>query len=291
MIRDVRVTGLGVVAASGTGVAALAAALASGVAPRAPLPFPAAGFPHQQGGVGPARSELLGLLTRRKDLKLMTPDALLALAAGVLAWRDAGLAEGSLPDEEVGLFLGVGAEKGEIPDLAPAVALSTTDGELDLELLTSRGLDRINPLGALKTLPNMALAHLAIRLQVRGPCGTFCGSPDAGEQAIAEAHAAVARGECQAALAGGSDCLVSMAGYVQAWRGGDLPATVDPGEAAAILLLEPAAAVRARGGRPYASPPVPVCRDLLEGAVGRCGVATGPLARAVGHFLAGRQDP
>lgn len=293
MTRRVAITGLGVVSACGMGVEALARGIAAGRPVLSPLPFPATGFPHAQGGCAPERSQLARLLTRRKDLKLQNPDALLAVAAGVLAWQDAGLSPETVEPEGVGLFLAVGVEKGEVTELAPGVAaaLGPAGDRLDLQRLADGGLARIHPLDSLKTLPNMALAHLAIRLGLRGPSLALCGSPDAGRHALAEALEAIAAGECELALAGGTDSLVSFAGYVQAWRQGLLDGGAFPGEGAAIFVLEELGAARARGAPPpYAEPVRPPRPELLATVAGVCGVASWPLALAAACCGCGRQE-
>lgn len=286
------ITGIGVVSAFGLGAEALVAGLRAGRPALSPLPFPAAGFPHQQGARGPERSVLARLVLRRKDLKLMSPDALLAVAAGVLAWQDAGLPPEPPAElaDEVGLFLAVGSEKGEVTDLAPAVAGSLQHGRLELGLLAARGLSCINPLDSLKTLPNMALAHLAIRLGLRGPSLACCGPADAGRLALDEARRSVAAGECPLALAGGADSLVSFAGYVQAWRRGELEGSAVPGEAAAVFVVEDEATARARGARPYGEPPGAPAAEVVQAAAGHCGAASWPLALAAALHESGRGE-
>ena len=285
------VTGIGVVSGFGLGMEALLGGLRAGQAPLAPLPFPASGFPHEEGACGPPRRELARALTRRKDLKLMSRDTLMALAAGVAAWEDAGLPSSSVDPEEVGVFLAVGREKGEVTALGPAVAAAAAEcgSRLDIERLARLGLDLINPLDSLKTLPNMALAHLAIRLGLRGPSMALCGGPDAGRQALTEARAAVAEARCMLAMAGGTESLVSFAGYVQAWREGLLSQEDLPGEAAAVLVFEDRSHALQRGIRPYAGTAEAPDPARVAALTGVCGVAAWPLASLVLLAQAGRE--
>ena len=288
------VTGLGVVSAFGLGHGALVQGVGHGTPALSPLSFAAPNFPHSEGACGPERRELARLLTRRKDLKLMSRDTLLAVAAGVLAWRDAGLEDAQgIDHEDVGLFLALGPEKGEVGDLALAAHASeapAAPGRLDLGRLAQEGLPRIHPLDSLKTLPNMALAHLAMRLGLRGPNLALCGSVDASERAISEASLAISEGRCALALAGATDSLVTLSGYTPAWRDGSLGRDEIPGEAAVVLVLEEEGAAAARGVAPYGAARGLLSERQIATAVGRCGLATAPLARALAHAQAGRRE-
>ncbi len=281
-MREVRVTGVGVVSAYGVGLEPLLEGVRSGRPALSPLPFDTTGFPLAEGGVV-ADLQPKRFLTRRKDLKLMSRDARLAVAAGVLAVQDGGLEPGA--DEALGLFAGVGHEKGEIDDVLPAVAAARDGARLSVARLAERGLSRLNPLASLRTLPNMPLAHLAIRLSARGP--NLALSPDAAatELALEEARLAVAEGECDRALAGGADSLVGLAGFSLAWRLGRLGPDRPPGEGAAFLLLEAEEAAQARGARPYRRGDLP---GPLTPLVAHAGAAAPALAEAAAFGLGGR---
>lgn len=289
-MREVWVTGLGLASGLGLGVEPLLAALGQGGAAPAELPFPCAGFPHQRGFCGPDRRVLAAALARRKDLKLCSRDALLAVSAAVQAWTDAGLLDLTEAEaEEVALFLAVGPEKGEVEDMAPAALASALGERFDLERFASAGMPLVHPLDSLKTLPNMALAHVSMRLGLRGPNLALCGEPEVGLLALEEGWAAVAEGRCSLALAGGADSLVTFAGYVPAWRGGALGPADLPGEAGALLLFEDAERARDRGQTPYGLAPAAPTPELLARCCGICGVASGPLLRLASHASAGRQ--
>ncbi len=281
-MTGVVVTGIGVVSPLGFGPERLMGAEAG--PPLSPLKELGPGFPHDRGALAPPRSELKRFLVRRKDLKLMNRETLLALVAGVLAWEDAGLGP-EIDPEEVGLFMAVAPERGEISDLAAGVAASVRHGRFDPGLFAERGLGLINPLDSLKTLPNMALAHLAIRLGIKGPNMALCGGDDTFTTALGEARWAVSSRRCPVALVGAADSLVTMAGYVQAWRQGRLPVGRVPSEGAGVLVLEAEEHARARGVA--RSLPLPDAAgalgspDRVESAVGYMGVALPAVAAAV----------
>ena len=281
-MREVQVTGIGVVCAHGVGVAALLDGVRAQRRALSPLPFSTAGFPITEGGVA-VGFEPKEFVARRKDLKLMSRDARLAVAAGVLALQDAGLP--LEVDDALGLYFGVGHEKGEVDDIAPAVAASAEGGRLSLDRLTGRGLDLMNPLSPLKTLPNMPLAHVSIRVGARGP--NLALSPDEHATALAleEARTAIAEGECERALAGGADSLTSLAGFCLAWRHGRFGPGLPPGEGAALLVLEAADVARARGVAPYRRGELPY---PLAPFVGFSGAAHPALTEAAAYALGGR---
>jgi 3-oxoacyl-[acyl-carrier-protein] synthase II len=282
-LREVVVTGIGVVSAYGVGASVLAEGIVSGRRALADLPFSTTGFPISLGGVAQG-FEPKRFVARRKDLKLMNRDARLAIAAGVLAFEDAGLPLGD-PDEGMGLYMGVGHEKGDVDDIAPAVAASMVGGRLSIDRLAARGLDLMNPLSSLKTLPNMPLAHVSIRVGARGPNLALAPDEWATEAAIAEAFAAVAEGECERALAGSADSLTTLSGFCLAWRHGRLGPGRLPAEGAALLVLESAEGAAARGVRPYARVEV---GGPLTPRMGFAGAAQPAIELAAAHALGGR---
>ncbi len=282
-MREVVVTGVGVVSAHGIGVQALVDGLRERRRSLTQLPFPTAGFPISEGGVC-VDLEPKRYVTRRKDLKLMARDSRLAVAAAVLALEDAGLDLGE-GDDGLGVFVGVGHEKGEVGDVAPAAAASRDGAALSIERLSSRGLDLMNPLSSLKTLPNMALAHVAIRAGARGPNLALSADEHAGALALDEGRWAVASGECERAIAGAADSLTTLAGFCLAWRQRRLGPGLPPGEGAAFLVLETAQAARERGAVAYrrVEPDAP-----LTPYIGYAGAASPALAEAAALGLGGR---
>ncbi|HVS03917.1 MAG TPA: beta-ketoacyl-[acyl-carrier-protein] synthase family protein [Thermoanaerobaculia bacterium] len=123
-----------------------------------------------------------------------------------------------------------------------------------------------NPFAVAMTMPNAAAANLAIKLGLHGPCRTFACACASGTVAIGQAFRAVRRGECEAAVAGGSEHLSDPYGAV--FRGFDAVGALAQGPlppervnrpfdrsrsgflfaegGAAILVLEELAAARAR---------------------------------------------
>jgi 3-oxoacyl-[acyl-carrier-protein] synthase II len=100
------------------------------------------------------------------------------------------------------------------------------------------------------TLPSSPLGELAIGLGAQGPALTLTEGWHAGLGAIAEAARLCARGQAEVVLAGGSDVLSATLERLLADWGF---AGLDLAEGAAFVVVEQAAAARARGATPLAA--------------------------------------
>lgn len=280
-LHEVVVTRVGLCTPLGAEPAAILEALGFGaVATRAQAGL--AALPSDRAAVV-AGPDLRPWLKRRKDAKLLARPAELALAAA------AGALEGYGPERaELGVFLGVGREPPDQGESEACLAAAAREGRLDEERLAGAGRDLYPPLLPLKTLPNMALAHISINLGPMGENGAWAGGVGASWAALASAWWAVAEGRCPAALAGGADSLVDLGSARDRLR---LGASGPPGEAAALLLLESRAQARERGVTPLATlrPLSPeaaaLARDVgvdpLRAAMGELGAAEGALLLAL----------
>lgn len=275
----VAVTGIGLVSPLGADPQGVARLLSTGEAGLRPLPA-LRWLP--DGGLGGAVEgpDLKRWLLRRKDAKLLPRAAALALPAGGAAL------EGWPGDRlELGLFLGVGREPPDDGESEAALLAACRAGRLDDAALAHGGRDLYPPLLPLKTLPNMALAHLSINLGVHGENGTWAGGPLAGARAIVAALRAVEEGRCPAALAGAAESRIDLGSARDRLRMGEVGA---PGEAAAMLLLEPLDVASARAARilahievvaPGGAPAGETCPgpEALRAAIGDCGSAEGAI--------------
>lgn len=175
----------------------------------------------------------------------------LAVAAADLAMRDAGAGAGPDP-ERVGVYVGCG--------MGGAAALEAA----------YRSGGRVPPLTIPAFMPNAPAAHVAIRHGVLGPVLTYSVACASSAVAIAEAAAAIQRGDLDLAIAGGSEALI-VPGVVLAWQAMLTLASFEPGEAAravrpfaadrtgfalgegaAFVVLESADRARRREARVYA---------------------------------------
>jgi len=283
MNQRVAVTGLGVVSPLGLTPQALAEGLAAGRSALSASPALGVLADDRAGRVD--KIPVRPWLKRRKDRKLMARASELALAAAGPA-----LAGFEGDRTELGVFLAVGREPPDDGESEAALAAASRDGKLDADRLAGPGRDRYPPLLPLKTLPNMALAHVSIHLDVMGENGAWAGEVGAGQRAIVAGVRAVAERRCPAALVGGADSLVDLGSARDRLR---LGAKGPPGEGAAMLLLEPLEQALASGRRVLAVVEVGSGESDGEGllpqitaAMGALGAASVPLELAA-HIAAG----
>jgi 3-oxoacyl-[acyl-carrier-protein] synthase II len=243
--RRVVVTGLGVIAPCGIGLAEFWAGLARPVEPAVVRRVPA---------FDPARWGMPRVEARRLDRF-----AQFGLAAAAQALVDAGL----LADPA-----GTGPLTGVDPDRAGVLIGSGIGGapswESQAGVRAERGDRAVSPLTVPLVMPNAAAAAASMRWDLRGPCETISTACATGTHSIAGAARWIAAGRADLALAGGSEAALTptnVAGYTNmralSSTGISRPFDVDRdgfcvGEGAAVLVLEEAVHAAARGARAYA---------------------------------------
>jgi 3-oxoacyl-[acyl-carrier-protein] synthase II len=213
----------------------------------------------------------------RKATKLMSRDIELAVIAANEAIIHAGLVtKGIDPDninidpERVAINLGAGLISCDLVEIAPAVAVSVTDGEFDIHKWGTDGLNMVTPLWLLKYLPNMLACHVGIIHDIQGPSNTITCAEAAGHLAIAEATQVIARGASDVALAGGAEAKVNPIVMIRQYmlnrattENNDDPASACRpfdadakgsvfGEAASVVILEELNHAEKRNARIYA---------------------------------------
>ena len=207
------------------------------------------------------------------------------------------------PTEGLGLYLGVGREPGDDGESEPALVAAQVDGKLDENAVAGRCRDLYPPLLPLKTLPNMALAHISIHLDVRGENGAWTGGAAAGLTALRAAMWSIREGRCDAALVVAADSWVSVGCVRDRLRMAGGNPIHSPGEAGVALLIESMASAKHRRAAVYAR--VDSARRgtdtvMLEAhyaALGCCQAADGLLAAALRIAMGGpggwvaAQDP
>ena len=239
------------------------------------------GLPHTTAAVID-RVDLRPWLKRRKDQKLMARPARLALSAAGMA-----LSQWSGETDGLGLYVGVGREPGDGGESAPALAAAQVDGVLDEAAVAGPCRDLYPPLLPLKTLPNMALAHISIHLDVRGENGAWCGGSAAGLAALRAGVWSVREGRCPAALVVAADtwvCAGSVRDLIRVSGGQEIE---PPGEAGVALLIESESSAKSRGAEVLAvldtdrPPDVDLSSMEHHRALGDCKAADGLLAVAL----------
>jgi 3-oxoacyl-[acyl-carrier-protein] synthase II len=162
----------------------------------------------------------------------------LGIAAGLEAWRDAGLEPGAGEDREswgVAWGTGVGG------------ALVFERGYRDLFI---SGRERLPPLTVVQAMNNACASHLAIQLALGGSCATYSVACASSAMAIGEAFRRVRGGAAPVMLAGGSEAPLAY-GVIRAWLALQVLAPGDAESAALAskpFLRERAGLVLAEGG-------------------------------------------
>lgn len=193
-----------------------------------------------------------------------------ALAAAVMAWRQAGLDRGGVAPERAGVYLGAG-ESSPDSDAFGRLCIASWDaagGVLD-DGRWARGAAALDLWREVEQEPQMALLHVAGALGVCGPslnCMTACA---ASTQAIGEASMVIARGDADVMVSGGCHSMIhplGMTGFIRlsamSTRREDPSRASRPfdrtrdgfvmGEGAGVLVLEALDHALARGARPLA---------------------------------------
>ncbi len=228
------------------------------------------------------RLDLRPWLKRRKDKKLMARPSQLALSAAGHA-----LQSWDGPTDDLGLYLGVGREPGDDGESEPALVAAQVNGQLDENAVAGRCRDLYPPLLPLKTLPNMALAHISIHLDVRGENGAWSGGAAAGLTALRAAIWSIRESRCEAALVVAADSWVSVGAVRDRLRMSDTGSIESPGEAGVALLVESMASAARRKTPVFArldtnrNGPDIVPLGAHYAALGCCQAADGLLAAAL----------
>lgn len=209
-LRDVVITGLGVVSPIGIGRDAFWNSLAqqqTGISTATALTR--IGFPIT---VGAEVKDFEGkeFVTPRKSLKVMCREIQFAYAAAQLAMKDAGLAVGVVAPERIGCVLGSDMFYCETSDVEDVYRHSIDHGEFQWERWGDQFPSKIFPLWMLKYLPNMAACHVGISLDARGPNNTITLGDASSLLAISEAVSCISRGHADVMLAGGTGSRLNI---------------------------------------------------------------------------------
>lgn len=262
---EVVITGLGVVSPLGIGREVVWDRLRAGQSGVRRIPWLAdAGFPAPIGGVVEG-FDPRAYVPNRKSLKVMARDAQLAVAAALLACRDAGI-PGAVDPDRLGVILGADRISNTLETCEPTYRACYSAGRFDYRRWGAEGLAATFPLTFLMVLPNMAASHVSIALDARGPSNTVHHGDVSGLLALIEAARILQRGTADVMVAGGTSSQLTPFDWARHWAMGRLsrpqgePATaMRPfdasrdgevrGEGAAAVVLETAAHAEARRAR------------------------------------------
>ena len=255
MARRIAVTGLGALSPCGNSAPETWDAMVSGRSGIGPIRrFDCKDWPVRIGGEvqGFDGVELLG----RREAKRMDRFTQFAVVASNEAVQDAGLEMPHVHPERVGVFVGTGI--GGLEEILK--------GQQALEAEGQKG---VSPFFVPRLLTNLAGGYVAMRTGAQGPnhcMSTACAS---GTHAIGEAYRSILLGDCDIAIAGGTEAPITplaLTGFTvmkALSRNNDDPANASRpfdlhrdgfvlSEGAGILVLEEMGHAKARGARIYA---------------------------------------
>ncbi|MEQ8318204.1 MAG: beta-ketoacyl-[acyl-carrier-protein] synthase family protein [Phycisphaerales bacterium] len=269
--RRVVVTGMGWVTPLGSGLDDAWEALMAGRSAAAPISnFDAHAFATSFAAEVKAFDLTLALGNRAKRHASAGRGTAFALAAADAAWAHSGLERHGMDMSRAGLYLGAGENSPDSAALGRmcigawnADARSLDDG------LWARGALGLDRMREVEQEPQMALAHVAALLGLRGPsmnCMTACA---ASTQAIGEAAEIICRGDADVMVSGGCHSMIhplGMTGFIRltamSTRCDDPAGASRPfdrtrdgfvmGEGAGVLVLEDLEHALARGATPVA---------------------------------------
>ena len=248
MVR-VAITGAGAICALGRTAAEFAAAITSGRSAIGPIrSTDMSQFRFQNGAEVPGYTHTPYFDDRRADF--MDRFAQFAVIAAREAVADAA------PEWTAGLRESAAIVTGS------CVGGQCTE-DVGFQEIYKHGRNRVHPLTIPKTMANAGASHISMEFGVTGPAFTISTACSSAAHAIGQAYWMVRSGAAPLAITGGSEAPFSC-GILKAWEAMRVvsPDTCRPfskdrhgmilGEGAAMFVLEPLEAARARGARIHA---------------------------------------
>ncbi len=271
--RQVVITGLGVVSPIGIGIGPFWEALRSGTSGVRPTPY-LSGAPENCRFAADVRDFNASAFTKtreqKKAIRVMCREIQLGFASASLALDDAGITEGTMSPDRLGVEFGANLMLSPPEDLSEANAscCDTGSGEFVYDRWGEVGMGTMFPLWLLKFLPNMPACHIGIAADARGPNNSVTLEEASSNQVVGEALRVIARGHADVMIVGSTGTRVHAVKSLHAlmWdqlaSGPEGPASACRpfdrdrtgqvlGEGAAVLILEDAGHAAARGARIY----------------------------------------
>lgn len=134
-----------------------------------------------------------------KEARRMARFSQFAVASARMALEHSGLNLDDEDRERIGVLIGTGI--GGYPDTDQAV-----------RTIVEKGGHRLDPFYMSKTLPNIAAAHIAMQLQLKGYNNTVSTACAAGTQAIGDALNIIRLGRAEIMFAGGAEAGITELG-------------------------------------------------------------------------------
>ena len=209
-MKDIVITGAGLICSLGTTVQEIYGSLLSGKTGIGPITgFDATGFLCRAGaqvsGLDPS-----GWGIHPRDMKIMEASSLMLIYCAREAFHSSHLNTVPIPEEDIGIFVGMGPVDYDLDDVLPAVLKSRDcTGDLKYDRFFSNGYREIHPLRPLSMLNNISMCQTAIHLNIRGENAVFSPLADAGCQALGEGARTILEGKARAVLTGGVSEIIS----------------------------------------------------------------------------------
>lgn len=263
--QTVVITGIGLVTPLGDNPEQVWSRLSRGETAVKPL----SGYPTGQGGATVENFKVQDEVTPKRLIRMVNPATCFAIGAAKRAWQAAGLAQGDIPADRFGIYVGCGESEMQPESFFPGLELAiNAGGQLDMEAFARQGLEAVDPYIALTSLSNNALCYISIAYQLMGPNNNYVKSGVASSQALGEAMHLIRYGYADAVMVVGVDSLTDPLAVTSYNSVGLLcqdTAEVEramrpfdenrkgfmPGQGAGAIILESEAVARARGAHLY----------------------------------------
>jgi 3-oxoacyl-[acyl-carrier-protein] synthase II len=211
--RKVVITGLGLVTPIGVGIDSYWANAKSGRSGIGPIiSFNTSMLPvNFAGEVNPAEFDPKMYVKNRKQLKLLSRNAVFAMAAANMAIEDSNLNLHDLDPARIGVYLGTSFGQRDMEDKINVLLSSESEsipGTIDTSKYRSAFMENINPVHTLHSITNLVTCHIAIANNARGPVNTFVSSWTSGSQAIGRAYRSIVRGDSDVMISGGTEATL-----------------------------------------------------------------------------------
>jgi 3-oxoacyl-[acyl-carrier-protein] synthase II len=208
-IREVVITGIGVISPIGIGVDRFWESLSAGQSGvRHCDMFPGYAAPD---GVGAEVKDFtdeaarkIYLKDQRKNIKAMCREIQLGVASASLALQQSGLSLDKIDHERLGVEFGANLMLSA-PDILQESCSSCCDGDsnrFQFEKWGEAGLAKMEPLWLLRYLPNMPACHISISADARGPSNSLTLDDASGNAVLGEAMRIVQRGHADVIITG-----------------------------------------------------------------------------------------
>ncbi|MBI5874626.1 MAG: beta-ketoacyl-ACP synthase II [Deltaproteobacteria bacterium] len=255
MKRRIVVTGAGIISPLGTGIEKNWRGIVEGKSGiRRITRFDAANYPVQIAGEVPDFNP--EEFIEKKEIKKMDTFIHYAMAASIMAAKDAGLEVTSENAERVGVYIGSGI--GGLPAI-----------EHWHTVLKEKGPGRVTPFFIPMVIINLASGQVSIQLGAKGPNSSAVTACATGNNSIGDAFKIIERGDADVMIAGGTEsvitplCVAGFSSMKALSTRNDAPEKASRpfdknrdgfilGEGAGILVLEEMETAKKRGARIYA---------------------------------------